>query len=125
MFTFSGCSGLIGTLIIPDSVTRIANDVFAGCYRLTGALVMNNVTFIDDNAFINCYGLTSITFPSSVTYIGANATYGCSGITAISFRGNAPSVTTLGNYGTVFYCSNKTGFTNPFGGRPAIMQGPC
>ena len=39
-FAFLGCSGLTGTLVIPDTVTYIGRAAFLGCTGLTGDLVI-------------------------------------------------------------------------------------
>ena len=65
------------TAIIPDGVTTIADDAFAGCINLTSVTIPDSVTSIDYDAFSGCTGLTNITIPDSVTYINPNAFYGC------------------------------------------------
>ena len=80
---FSGCSGLAGNLVIPDTVTTIGKYAFNGCSGFTGSLVIpNGVTTIGERAFYNCSGFTgNLTIPNSVTSINDYAFYGCKGFT--------------------------------------------
>ena len=78
---FAGCSGLT-SITIPNSVTSIGDYAFRGC-GLTSITIPNSVTSIGDDAFAGCSGLTSITIPNSVTSIGGGAFNGCSGLTSI------------------------------------------
>ena len=65
--------------------------------------IPNSVTKVDENAFSGCYSLTSLMIPSSVTNIGDGAFSCCWSLTNVCFKGNAPS---LGS--EVFYCDNVT-----------------
>ena len=69
---FRGCSGLTGSLTIPDSVTTIEGGAFSKCSGFTGSLTIpDSVTTIGENAFDGCSGFTgSLTIPDSVTTIG-------------------------------------------------------
>ena len=80
---FSGCLGLTGDLIIPNSVTWIGSWAFAGCEGFNGSLILgNSLTSIGYEAFQGCIGFTgNLTIPNSVTIIGSRAFEGCSGFT--------------------------------------------
>ena len=108
---FYGCSGLIGAIAIPGSVTSIGDSAFYNCSWLTLIAIPNGVTSIGDYAFYNCYGLLSITIPDGVTSIGLFAFYNCSGATSITI-GN--SVTSIGQ-SAFFNCSGLTSITIPDG----------
>ena len=60
-------------LVIPNSVTSIADYAFAFCKGLTSLTIPNSVTSIGESAFEGCTGLTSLTIPNSVTSIGEHA----------------------------------------------------
>ncbi len=85
---FTGCSGLTGELIIPNSVISIDDPVvggysgaFAGCTGFTGDLVIpNSVITIGTLAFRDCSGFTSLTIGNSVTHIYNSAFLNCSGL---------------------------------------------
>ena len=81
--------------IIPNSVTRIGNSAFYGCFGLTSIEIPNSVTSIGESAFSGCSGLTSITIPNSVTSIGYCAFQYCDGLTRVTCLGETPA--TLGS----------------------------
>lgn len=78
---FYYCSGLTGTLTIPESVTEIGVGAFFKCNRLSGELTIPvSVISIGEAAFYRCEGFSgSLTIPNSVTLIGSSAFSGCSG----------------------------------------------
>ena len=78
---FESCTGLTGTLTIPNSVTTIGTNAIRGCTGLTSVNIPNSVTTIGYNAFLECTGLTAITIPNSVTSIDAGAFESCTGLT--------------------------------------------
>ena len=62
---FFYCSGL-QSLTIPNSVTSIDNQAFAGC-GLTSVIIPSNVTTIERRAFDQCHNLSSISVASGNT----------------------------------------------------------
>lgn len=52
---------LITELVIPDGVTSISGDVFAGCSNIKSVAIPESVESIGSNPFRNCPNLTSIT----------------------------------------------------------------
>ena len=105
---FDGCTGLTGSLTIPNSVTTIGQWAFYGCTGFTGSLTLgNSVTSIDFSAFNGCSGFTgSLIIPNSVTSIGQAAFSKCTGFTGLLVIPNG--VTTIG-YAAFYNC---TGFTS-------------
>jgi hypothetical protein len=94
------------SVVIPESVTTISNNLFEGCYNLTSVTIPNSVNCIGKNAFKscsnlqsitipdgieeikegvfeNCYSLTNLTIPSSVNCIGESAFSGCDSLVSI------------------------------------------
>ena len=65
---------------IPENVTEIGANAFAGRTDLTSAIIPNSVTRIGASAFSGCSNLTNIVIPASVAYIGDKAFLGCNGL---------------------------------------------
>ncbi len=107
-YAFDDCSGLTGSLTIPEGVTTIGEFAFYDCSGLTGSLTIpEGVTSIGIYAFYGCSGLTgSLTIPESVTTIGYSAFYGCFGLTGSLTI--PEGVTAIGSYAFA-YCSGLTG----------------
>jgi hypothetical protein len=107
---FYYCTGLKGSLAIPDTVTSIGDQAFDNCSGLTGSLTIgNSVTSIGSFAFSYCTGLTgSLIIPNSVTSIGSSAFYNCPGLSSLTI-GNG--VTTIGEEAFAEYAgtSNYSG----------------
>ena len=66
-----------GVYIVPDVVTRIAENAFDNNQYLTSVILPNSTTGIEQNAFSFCVNLTSVTLPSSITNIVANSFWQC------------------------------------------------
>ena len=87
-----GCTG-ITSVVIPNSVTYIAEEAFDYCTSLISVTIPNSVTYIGKRAFGECHGLTSVTIPNSVTSIGDSAFYLCLSLTSVTIPN---SVATIG-----------------------------
>ena len=103
------CGMPLNSFSIPNSVTTIEGNAFAGCTGLTSVTMGNSVTTIGENAFHYCDNLTSVTIPSSVTTIGDSAFAGCTGLTSVTIPN---SVTTIGDF-TFAGCDGLTSVTIP------------
>ena len=79
---------------IPDSVTKIDDSTFSGCYNLSEITMSANTEHIGSSAFYNCSSLISIKLPEGLEYIGGNAFYGCNSLVSIEMP---DSVATLGD----------------------------
>ena len=99
--------GVNGDVTIPDTVTRIGNNAFAGCSGLRSVEIPDSVTSIGDYAFLHCSALTSVTIPDSVTSIGYDAFRGCSALTSVTIP---DSVTSIG-YEAFYDCRSLTSVT--------------
>ena len=111
-WAFKDCSGLTGSLTIPDGVTSIGNLAFSGCSGLTGRLTIpDSMTSIGWGAFRGCTGLTGeLRIPNSVTNIGYDAFRGCSGLTGeLRIHNSVMNI----KHGTFLGCSGLTSVTIP------------
>lgn len=109
-----GCSSAItGELIIPNSVRRMVDKIFAHCNGLTSVTIPSSIRKIGKSAFYGCFGLTSVTIPNSVTEIGDLAFYGCSGLATVSVPS---SVKAIGK--DAFYNVNNVAYYGSAAGSP-------
>ena len=83
------------TLIIPDGVTSIGSNAFAGCRLLESIVISDSVTSIGFGAFYGCRSLASINIPDIVTSIGGFAFRYCRSLASITIGGG---VTSIGGY---------------------------
>ena len=106
--TINGYSGTGGALTIPVRINGLP------------------VTSIGNSAFINVTSLTSVTIPDSVTSIQDSAFAYCLDLTSVYFEGNAPTADSTvfsgDNIATIYYLAGTTGWSNTFGGRPAVSE---
>lgn len=117
---FYNCSGLVGELIIPNSVTSIGKMAFCKCTGFTGSLVIpnsvieigewafaecgfsgtltlsNSLIWIRESTFQNCNFIGSLSIPNTVATIGDYAFCNCYGLTGTLTLSN--SLKTIGNY---------------------------
>ena len=85
MQQFSGAPNVI----IPEGVTSIDANAFAGSTTLRSITIPESVTSISSEAFKNCTNLTSITLPDSLTQIDAAMFAGCDSLKEIVLSDNA------------------------------------
>ena len=102
----TGNTSCVGEVVIPNGVTRIANDAFYETL-IDSVNIPNTVTQIGDSAFYNT-SLVSVTIPDSVTIIGEYAFNSVITLTSVTF-GNG--LTTIGNY--AFGGTNLSSVTFP------------
>ena len=112
--SFYGCTGLNGTISLPE-VTTIGAHAFENCSNLTAITELKSVQTIGDSAFENCSKMSGdLEFPEKLTSIGSRAFYNGSSIGLVSIP---VSVTSIGssafeNSGsgrslTIYGCSGK------------------
>ncbi|MBQ2307069.1 MAG: leucine-rich repeat domain-containing protein [Clostridia bacterium] len=76
-----------GDVEIPNDITVIGPNAFAGASGVTSVTFPRTVTYIDSHAFEGCTGLKGpFTPPKFVTYVGDYAFKDCTGITEIAFE---------------------------------------
>ncbi len=100
-------SSLITNVTIPESVTVIEENAFAGTHKLESVVIPNGVTTIKAGAFsdsgissmvlpesLTCIGdnaflstkITSLKLPESLSYIGLQAFMGCDQLTTVEWN---------------------------------------
>ncbi len=90
------------TYIIPEGVTWIGGDAFAGNPYLVNVVMPNSVTHLSFRIFSGCKSLSSIKLSESVRYIGASSFEKCE---SLHFLDIPESVTSFGE--SVFRWSPK------------------
>ena len=71
------------TFVYSSNPLRQAHELYLNGERVTRLAIPESVTAIGDDAFAGCSGLTDVTIPNSVTNIGMWAFEGCHGLTNI------------------------------------------
>ena len=94
--------------VIPNTVTAIGDNAFAGCYDLTSISIPNSVTSIGNSAFSSCRSLASVTISNSVIYIGNYAFDGCRGLTSIVVESGNPKYDSRDNCNAIIETSINT-----------------
>ena len=89
----------IKNLVIPNSVTTIADAIFANCQSITSLTISNSVKNIGEFAFSGCANLAKVTIGNNVESIGQGAFSGCTSLPYIVIPDN---VTSMGS--GVFSC---------------------
>ena len=77
------CSAEVSEVTIPEGVTEIADNCFAGCAELESVKLPSTLKKIGDGAFIDCMGLLSIVIPEGVTEIGDYAFRSCEKLASV------------------------------------------
>jgi len=100
---------LVGSLVLPDSVTEIGEEVFSGCTGLTHVVIPDSVTKIREEIFHNCSSLTSVVLPRSITEIGEEAFSCCTSLTKITIPDSVREICWAAFYG----CTSLTSVVIP------------
>lgn len=79
------------SLLLPDSITEIADSAFAGCYNLTHIHLPQKLILIGSQAFTQT-GITEISIPNTVTHIGENAFLQCRQLQTLRFEDGGQSM---------------------------------
>lgn len=105
---FAGCARLL-SVAMPEGIQSIGNNAFAGCSIMTKAKVPAGVTSIGLEAFRDCTSLLAISLPEGLESIGGSAFYNCKGLTNVVIP---ETVTSVGSY-TFYSCTGLVSVTIP------------
>jgi len=78
--------------VLPESVTKIANNAFYQCKNLESITFNEGLREIGDKAFIKCEKLQSFTLPQTLTHIGTDAFSYCDSLEALTLPANIQSI---------------------------------
>ena len=84
--------GIMGSYIIPNSVTSIGDNAFWHRAKLTEIIIPNSVASIGEGAFARCVELTEIIIPDSVTSIGGSAFWECTALASLTIPNSVKSI---------------------------------
>lgn len=111
-WAFDYCRELTGSLVIPDTVTKIGKSAFSWC-SFDGALILpEGLTEIGDSAFYHSSFTGTLNLPDSLTEIGSLAFNECPGFTGPLV---IPKQITVIQKGTFMACSGFESLTLPEG----------
>ena len=71
-------------ILLPDSLTDVASFAFSGCSQLHYMPLPASLKTVGDYAFNGCKALISVAFPAAITRIGLGALMGCSALEQIA-----------------------------------------
>lgn len=105
--------GAGGDVVIPEFITAIRGDAFAGCREVTGVVIPKGVTSIGEGAFRHCTGLKSVALPQGITNIHSRTFDTCTDLERVDIPA---SVRRIGEY-AFSHCSKLTQILVPEGVR--------
>ncbi len=109
---FVNCDKLT-SITYSSLVTSIGKYAFKNCTSLTTLPLKEGTTEVGDFAFMNCSGVKSVTIPSSLTMLNPGVFYGCKGLTSVV----VPETVTDIRSAVFGGCSRLESITLPFIGR--------
>lgn len=81
-----------GSVVLPNTVTKINRNAFNSCSKITSVTVPNSVTEIVYGTFADCTSLKTVNLSSELTEIGEWAFAGCTSLTSITLPNKLESI---------------------------------
>ena len=88
---FSKCSK-ISSVIVPNSVRTISQELFYQCTSLSTASLSNSIVSIETDAFNGCTSLTSLSLSQSLETIGQRAFAACSNLSSLELPNSLKTI---------------------------------
>ncbi len=89
-FVFSGSD--LTSVVIPDSITSLGYQIFAGSSELKSVTLGEGITNIPGEAFMNCIKLESVVLPESLLTISFGAFTNCGLLSSVEFPNQLQSI---------------------------------
>ena len=96
-------------LSIPNTITKLNNNVFYNCSNIVSVKIPASVTTIGDYAFSRCKNLINVDMSDSVTDIGLRAFEYCSNLTELTLSSSLESIA----YYAFYKCISLSAITIP------------
>lgn len=90
---FGNNNALADDIVLPDSLTKINNDVFTNAHALKSIKLGNTVTSIGSTAFYNARTVETLELPSTVTALNMNAFNRMSKLKELKINSNIENLT--------------------------------
>lgn len=91
--------GKRGVIELPETVTRIGDYAFSGCYYLTEVILPESLNEIGYKSFVACRGLKRVAFGDKLPTIGENAFAGCVELEDVRFGRDLHTIGRAAFYG--------------------------
>lgn len=96
--------GKSGSINLPKDTTKIGNDAFFNCKKVTSITIPESVTEIGRCAFENCEKLNSLTIPDKVTTLENNIFDDCTSLINVTYKGKTYNSDNIGElFDTIMY----------------------
>ena len=118
---FQGCSGLSGTVSLPNRITDIGYNAFQDCSMITSVEYYASTATIPSQCFYNCSSLNHVVITDGVTSIGKLAFANCPQLSYVRIPYNVTSInlTSFNNCpNLVIYC-----YTDSYAHQFAVEKG--